>query len=194
MMQARLTIRTWDGRHDRRIGHAQVRDGADPAVLVDRCHQIARRAHPGRAAGPGNVAAADRGRRGVAAAAPALRLPGHRRDPGLLGPGKHRRRGGPVVRSCGPGLQAGLPGRVQPERRDLGGAHPPTSACFRSRAPGPVSGELYGQHPPGGPVTLPISRCLSAAGIGFLGVLFPPGTGLPLRSADRQRAGGATGP
>jgi len=111
MMQARLIIRAWDGRHDRRIGHAQVRDGADPAVLVDRCHQIARRAHPGRAAGPGTVAAADRGRRGVAAAAPALRLPGHRRDPGLLGPGKHRRRGGPVVRSCGrPGLVAGLRG------------------------------------------------------------------------------------
>jgi hypothetical protein len=49
MMQARLIIRAWDGRHDRRIGHAQVRDGAKPAVLVDRCHRIARRAYPGRA-------------------------------------------------------------------------------------------------------------------------------------------------
>jgi hypothetical protein len=51
-----------------------------------------------------------------------------------------------------------------------------TSACFRSRAPGPVSGRLYEEHPAGGPVqTLPLSRCLSAAGIRFLGVLFPPG-------------------
>ena len=33
------------------------------------------------------------------------------------------------------------------------------------------------KHPAGGPaLTLPLSRCLSAVGIRFLGVLFPPGT------------------
>ena len=57
-----------------------------------------------------------------------------------------------------------------------------TSACFRSRAPGPVSGRLYGQHPAGGPV--PRSH--------FPAAFRPPalaswascsrqGTGLPLR-------------
>jgi hypothetical protein len=65
---------------------------------------------PGVRPGPGAVAAADRGRRGVAVTAPALGLPGHRRDPGHVGPGKHRR-GRPVVRSCGrPGLLAGVRG------------------------------------------------------------------------------------
>jgi hypothetical protein len=55
-------------------------------------------------------------------------------------------------------------------------AHPPTSARFRGRASGPVSGRLYGSIRFGGPaLSLPLSRCLSATGIRFLGVLFPPG-------------------
>src|SRR5258705_12981415 len=50
-----------------------------------------------------------------------------------------------------------------------------TSARFRSRAPGPVSGRLYEQHPVGAPApSLLLSRCLSTTGIRFLGVLFPP--------------------
>jgi hypothetical protein len=51
MVQVRLDVRAWDGRHDRRIDYPQVRDRADLAVLVDHCHRIAGRAHPGRAAG-----------------------------------------------------------------------------------------------------------------------------------------------
>ena len=56
-----------------------------------------------------------------------------------------------------------------------------TSARFRGRAPGPVSGRLYGKRPVGGPaLSLPLSRCLSTAGVGFLGVLFPPRSPAPL--------------
>jgi hypothetical protein len=65
-----------------------------------------------------------------------------------------------------------------------------TSACFRSRAPGPVSGQLYGKHPAGGPVQR--SR--------FPAAFRPPafaswascsrqGIGLSLRSACQQRPG-----
>jgi hypothetical protein len=51
-----------------------------------------------------------------------------------------------------------------------------TSARFRGRAPGPVSGQLYENPPAGrtGDIRLPRSCCLSATGIRFLGVLFPP--------------------
>jgi hypothetical protein len=68
-----------------------------------------------------------------------------------------------------------------------------TSACFRSRAPGPVSGQLYGKHRLEDRSRAPLSCCLSAAGIGFLGVLFPPGNpafltvGLPAAPRRRRR-------
>jgi hypothetical protein len=73
-----------------------------------------------------------------------------------------------------------------------------TSARLRGRAPGPVSGRLYGKHPVGGPApTLPLSRCLSATGIRFLGVLFPPRNPAPLTvgspATPRQRHRTLTG-
>ena len=54
-------------------------------------------------------------------------------------------------------------------------AHLPTSAPFRARAPGPVSGQLS-ETASGGLIDLISVSCrLSAAGIRFLGILFPPG-------------------
>ena len=53
-----------------------------------------------------------------------------------------------------------------------------TSARFRGRAPDPVSGRLSDSRRMKDrrcSRSLPLSRCLSAAGIRFLGVLFPPG-------------------
>ena len=47
----------------------------------------------------------------------------------------------------------------------------PTSARFRARAPGPVSGRLYGTASGGAGHPVPLSRRLSAAGIRFLGIL-----------------------
>jgi hypothetical protein len=68
----------------------------------------------------------------------------------------------------------------------------PRQPALRSRAPGPVSGRLCGSRPVGGPaVRLPFSRCLSAAGVRFLGARFPPGgwallaVGLPPRLRGR---------
>src|SRR6266511_4266682 len=59
-------------------------------------------------------------------------------------------------------------------------AHLPTSAPFRAQPPGLVSGQLS-QTTGGGPITLSWVSCrLSATGIGFLGILFPPGTSAPL--------------
>ena len=54
MMAVRLMFARGTGR-DRRIDHAQVRDGAERAVLVDRGHRIAWRASPGRAARGGQL-------------------------------------------------------------------------------------------------------------------------------------------
>ena len=70
-----------------------------------------------------------------------------------------------------------------------------TSARFRARAPGPVSGQLCSA-PAGEPgVTALVSCCLSAAGIRFLGHPVPPGgsapltIGLPRQQTARTRAG-----
>ena len=49
-----------------------------------------------------------------------------------------------------------------------------TSARFRARAPGPVSGRLYGTASGGAGHPVPLSRCLSAAGIRFSVIRFPP--------------------
>jgi hypothetical protein len=70
------------------------------------------------------------------------------------------------------------------------------SARLRARAPGPVSGQLCSA-PGGGPgITALVSRCLSAAGIRFLGHPVPPGASAPLtiglpprHLAARTRAG-----
>jgi hypothetical protein len=71
-------------------------------------------------------------------------------------------------------------------------AHLPTSARFRGRAPGPRSGQLYEAAGGGAGHAATFSRCLSAAGIRFLGILSRPGLPPPLRSAYRaasQRRG-----
>jgi hypothetical protein len=72
-----------------------------------------------------------------------------------------------------------------------------TSACFRSRAPGPVSGQLYETPPAGetGDRRLPLSCCLSATGIRFLGVLFPPrdSASLTVGLPPHPRCGGPDG-
>src|SRR5216684_2962489 len=65
-------------------------------------------------------------------------------------------------------------------------AHLPTSAPLRARAPGPLSGQLYEHHPGGDPgPAVPLSCCLSAAGIRFLSTLSCQGIPPPLRSAYR---------
>ena len=64
-------------------------------------------------------------------------------------------------------------------------AHLPTSARFRARAPGPVSGQLYETAGGGAGHAVPLSCCLSAAGICFLGILSRQGIRPPLRSAYR---------
>jgi hypothetical protein len=53
-------------------------------------------------------------------------------------------------------------------------AHPPTSACFRSQARWPGIRPVIRERPPGG-AAMPsrFSCCLSAAGLRFLGILFP---------------------
>src|ERR1039458_9115117 len=64
-------------------------------------------------------------------------------------------------------------------------AHLPTSAPLRTGHP-PVSGQLYGDHPGGVPgLAAPLSCCLSAAGIRFIGTLSRHGFPPPLRSAYR---------
>src|SRR5262249_14602423 len=55
-----------------------------------------------------------------------------------------------------------------------------TSAPLRARAPGPVSGQLYETASGGAGHAVPLSRCLSAAGIRLLRHPFPPGTSAPL--------------
>jgi hypothetical protein len=53
-------------------------------------------------------------------------------------------------------------------------AHPPTSACFRSQARWPGIRPVIRERPPGGTVmSSRFSCCLSAAGLRFLGILFP---------------------
>jgi len=57
---------------------------------------------------------------------------------------------------------------------------------LRARAPGPLSGQLYEHHPGGDPgPAVPLSCCLSAAGIRFLSTLSCQGIPPPLRSAYR---------
>ena len=75
-------------------------------------------------------------------------------------------------------------------------AHLPTSARFRVREPGPVSGQLYKAPGGGAGHAALLSRCLSAAGIRFLGILSRPGipppltVGLPRRQqTTRTRTG-----
>jgi hypothetical protein len=64
-----------------------------------------------------------------------------------------------------------------------------------SRAPGPVSGQLYDEHPVGGSArALPLSCCLSATGVRLLGVLFPPGDPAPLTVGLPAAPKGASGP
>jgi hypothetical protein len=66
-----------------------------------------------------------------------------------------------------------------------------TSARFRARAPGPVSGQLC-RAPGGEPgITARVSCCLSAAGLRFLGILSRPGIPPLLRSAYRTASSGA---
>jgi hypothetical protein len=66
-----------------------------------------------------------------------------------------------------------------------------TSARFRARAPGPVSGQLC-RAPAGEPgMTARVSCCLSAAGLRFLGILSRPGIPPLLRSAYRTASSGA---
>ena len=71
----------------------------------------------------------------------------------------------------------------------------PRQPAFAAEQLGSVSGRLYGsirledRH-----YRCRFPRCLSATGIGFLGVLFPPGIQLPSRSACRPRPSDATGP
>src|ERR1022692_2587661 len=65
-------------------------------------------------------------------------------------------------------------------------AHLPTSAPLRARASSSLSGQLH-KHHPGGDLALrhPLSCCLSATGIRFLGTLSCQGIQPPLRSAYR---------
>ena len=70
-------------------------------------------------------------------------------------------------------------------------AHLPTSARFRARAPGPVSGQLYETAGEGAGHAVPLSCCLSAAGIRFLGILSRPGIPPPLRPAYHAASGSA---
>ena len=69
-------------------------------------------------------------------------------------------------------------------------AHLPTSARFRARAPGPVSGQLYAAARRRSRACCPLSCCLSAAGIRFLGILSRQGIPPPLRSAYRAASSG----
>ena len=111
--------------------HAERAGGADPHRA--RAHRrraggVAARdrpADPPRVrSGPGAVAAADRGGRRLAVAAPALGICAHRRRPCHVGPGKCQHRGGPVVRARG---RRGLAGGVR-------GAHAGLRATGADRA------------------------------------------------------------
>jgi len=67
-------------------------------------------------------------------------------------------------------------------------AHLPTSAPFRVRAPGPVSGQLYRDHRRRSRSRCPLLSCrLSATGIRVLGIRSRQGIGPSLRSAYRVR-------
>ena len=70
----------------------------------------------------------------------------------------------------------------------------PTSAPFRARAPGPVSGQLSGTTGGGAGHAVPVSCCLSATGIRFLGILFPPrSSALPHGRPTRHQLPGPDG-
>jgi hypothetical protein len=73
------------------------------------------------------------------------------------------------------------------------GVHLTTSARFRAGSQGSVSGRLlHDDQQEGADRPVVVSRCLSAAGVGFLVILFPPGSsafltvGLPARGLDRD--------
>jgi hypothetical protein len=69
---------------------------------------------------------------------------------------------------------------------ETGKAHLPTSAPLRARASRSLSGQLYEHHPGGDPALRhPLSCCLSATGIRFLGTLSRQGLPPLLRSAYR---------
>ena len=70
-------------------------------------------------------------------------------------------------------------------------AHLPTPARFRARAPGPVSGRLSAAPGRGAGHAAAFSRCLSATGIGFLGILSRPGIPPPLTAGLPRRQRGA---
>src|SRR5271157_1177053 len=101
-------------------------------------------------------------------------------DPAPHPPCLHRRSSGPFTEVFNLPFGSGLCSRFASK------AHLPTSAPLRARAPGSLSGQLYG-HLPGGDPALrhSLSCCLSAAGIRFLGTLSRQGLPPLLRSAYR---------
>jgi Transposase DDE domain group 1 len=101
-------------------------------------------------------------------------------DPAPQPPCLHRRSSGPFTEVFNLPFGSGICSRFASK------AHLPTSAPLRARAPGSLSGQLYG-HLPGGDPALrhSLSCCLSAAGIRFLGTLSRQGLPPLLRSAYR---------
>lgn len=70
-----------------------------------------------------------------------------------------------------------------------------TSARLHGRALWPSIRPVIRKRPDGGPVTmLPLSCCLSATGVLFLGVLFPPRKSSSPHGRPACRPGGTTGP
>jgi hypothetical protein len=85
-----------------------------------------------------------------------------------------------------------VPAKISTGRHDSPASRQP---AFAAGHQAPVSGRLYGKHPVGGPApSLPLSRCLSTAGIGFLGVLFPPRSPALLTVGLPAPPSGTTGP
>ena len=73
-------------------------------------------------------------------------------------------------------------------------AHLATSAPFRVRAAARIRLVIQGRAAKDPPMVSPVSRCLSAASIRFLAILFPPGDRPSSRSAHRPcRAGSRRG-
>ena len=70
--------------------------------------------------------------------------------------------------------------RLRLDQRQRSTAHLPTSAPFRAQPPGLVSGRLSPTAGGGADHHAVVSRCLSATGIRFLGILFPPRSSAPL--------------
>ncbi len=70
-------------------------------------------------------------------------------------------------------------------------AHLATSAPFRVRADTRIRPVIAGRTAEGPPIMSRVSRCLSATGIRFLAILFPPGDQLSSRSAHRPCQAGS---